>query len=317
MILSAGLTPAWQQILVFDSFRYGEVNRAEEVLWCASGKVFNAGIAAHHLGGPSLTLATVGGPPCRRSRPNSSAGRALSLGPDPRGHAGLHHDPGPATGSVTELVENGRPLDPGRTRRVPPGLRRRSRPGRRRRADRLPAARHPGLLPRAAERTPCPAVLDFRGPGLLSVLDLEPLVVKPNREELAQTVGQPLDSDEELLTAMRTLNDRGARWVVITQGPAGLGQFADASIGFHPPAIPDAVNPIASGDALAATIAWATRDGRPLPEAVRLGLAAAAQNVRQLLPCRLDPRRWKRRPRRYGSSGSAENRQGAVLGCDR
>ena len=32
MILSAGLTPAWQQILVFDRFRYGEVNRAAEVL---------------------------------------------------------------------------------------------------------------------------------------------------------------------------------------------------------------------------------------------------------------------------------------------
>ena len=62
MILCAGLTPAWQQILVFESFRVGEVNRAREVIWCASGKVFNAGIAAHHLGGPSLTLATVGGP---------------------------------------------------------------------------------------------------------------------------------------------------------------------------------------------------------------------------------------------------------------
>lgn len=63
MILSAGLTPAWQQIVVFDNFRYGEVNRASEVWWCASGKVFNAGIAAHHLGGPSRTLAPVGGPP--------------------------------------------------------------------------------------------------------------------------------------------------------------------------------------------------------------------------------------------------------------
>ena len=57
MILTAGLTPAWQQILVFDSFRPGEVNRARESHWCASGNVFNAGIAAHHLGGPTLTLA--------------------------------------------------------------------------------------------------------------------------------------------------------------------------------------------------------------------------------------------------------------------
>ena len=60
VILSAGLTPAWQQILVFEGFRYGEVNRAAEVHWCASGKVFNAGIGAARLGGPSLTLAVVG-----------------------------------------------------------------------------------------------------------------------------------------------------------------------------------------------------------------------------------------------------------------
>jgi tagatose 6-phosphate kinase len=62
----------------------------------------------------------------------------------------------------------------------------------------------------------------------------------------------------------------------------------------QPPPIREVVNPIASGDALAATIAWATRAGRPLPEAVRLGLAAAAQNVRQLLPCRLDPDQLER-----------------------
>ena len=79
MILSAGLTPAWQQILVFDAFRYGEVNRASEVLWCASGKVFNAGIAAHHLGGPSRTLAlSVAKPPSRG--PRATLGVALAVG---------------------------------------------------------------------------------------------------------------------------------------------------------------------------------------------------------------------------------------------
>ena len=62
-ILSAGLTPAWQQIMVFDRLRPGEVNRAREAVWCGSGKVLNAGLAAHHLGGPSLTLAPLGGPP--------------------------------------------------------------------------------------------------------------------------------------------------------------------------------------------------------------------------------------------------------------
>ena len=62
MILAAGLTPAWQQVLLFRGFRWGEVNRADEVYRCASGKVCNAGIALHRLGGPSQALAPVGGP---------------------------------------------------------------------------------------------------------------------------------------------------------------------------------------------------------------------------------------------------------------
>ena len=45
VILAAGLTPAWQQILCFDRFTPGEVNRAERSLWCGSGKVLNVGRA--------------------------------------------------------------------------------------------------------------------------------------------------------------------------------------------------------------------------------------------------------------------------------
>src|SRR4030042_1085567 len=60
MILSAGLTPAWQQILEFSSFRYGEVNRAIAVHWLAQGKALNAGIAGHHLGGPDAEARGVG-----------------------------------------------------------------------------------------------------------------------------------------------------------------------------------------------------------------------------------------------------------------
>ena len=66
--------------------------------------------------------------------------------------------------------------------------------------------------------TRCPMVLDFRGEGLLSVLDLKPYVVKPNREELGQTLACALDDDASLVAAMRELNRRGAQWVVITQG---------------------------------------------------------------------------------------------------
>ncbi len=291
MILSAGLTPAWQQILVFDSFRCGEVNRARRAVWCSSGKVFNAGIAAHHLGGPSLTLAPAGGPPLEQIRheldemelpcrlvTTRSATRVCTTILDR------------ATGTMTELVENGRPLSRGEL-----DLFRMAYAEEAAKAEvavligSLPVGAPVSMYRDLVQKTPCPAVLDFRGQGLLSVLDLEPLVVKPNRDELARTVGQSLDNDRALIEAMRSLNGRGAQWVAITQGSGPVWLSSEAAVyRLQPPPAEEVVNPIGCGDCMAAAIAWAVRDGRQMLDAVRFGIAAAAENLRDLLPCRLD-----------------------------
>ena len=132
-------------------------------------------------------------------------------------------------------------------------------------------------------------VLDFRGEGLLSVLDLKPYVVKPNREELGQTFGRSLDDDADLLAAMRQLNRLGAQWVVVTQGAKAVWvSSAEQAYRLTPPRIAEVVNPIGCGDCLAAGIAWATRRGDPLVDAVRLGIGAAGDNLGKLLPCRLE-----------------------------
>ena len=293
MILSAGLSPAWQQILVLDAFRCGEVNRAREVHWCTSGKVCNVGIALHHLGGPCRILSTLGGPAVPLiERELNALGvpyRWVLTRSETRICTTILDQ---VTGTITELVENGRPLEPHELDQFRSAYAEEAS-----HADvvvligSLPAETPPSFYRELVQRTPCPAVLDFRGEGLLGVLDLKPYVVKPNREELARTMGRPLESDESLLEAMRELNRRGAAWVVVTEGPGPV--FVASAQGawrLYPPPARSLVNPIGSGDALAATIAWATRAGRPLLDAVRLGLAAAGQNVRQLLPCRLDPR---------------------------
>jgi 1-phosphofructokinase family hexose kinase len=241
-----------------------------------------------------VTLATVGGPPRAQIEAEfQSLGVPYHFVPTTAATRVCTTILEPSRGAVTELVEDGQPLTAEELDAF-----HRAYVEHAARAQvvvligSLPRGTPPDFYRRLLQATRAPTVLDFRGPGLLSVLDLEPLVVKPNREELALTVGQGVDSDEELLTAMRALNGRGARWVVITQGPGPVWVSSTReAYRLIPAPIHDAVNPIASGDALAATIAWARRDGRPLPEAVRLGLAAAAQNVRQLLPCRLDPRR--------------------------
>src|SRR3989442_7869575 len=107
VILAAGLTPAWQQVLRFEAFTPGTVNRAAEVHWCASGKVLNAGRALHHLGGPCRALTVVGGTPGDEIRrdfdrlgiaarwvPSAAATRVCTTIVDAARHAS------------TELVEN-------------------------------------------------------------------------------------------------------------------------------------------------------------------------------------------------------------------
>ncbi len=300
MILSAGLTPAWQQILVFDCFRYGEVNRASQSVWCSSGKVFNAGIAAHHLGGASLTLAPVGGPPLEQiDREFEEIGLPCRLVVTRAATRVCTTILDRETGTMTELVENGRALSRADLDRFCRSFAEE--------AAKAEVAVIIGSLPVSApvcvyrdlmEKTPCPAVLDFRGEGLLSVLDLKPLVIKPNREELARTVGRRLDDDGRLLEAMRSLNGRGAQWVVITQGSGPVWvSSASAVYRLHPPPVTkeEVVNPIGCGDAMSAAIAWAVRDGREMVEAVRFGIAAGCENLRDPLPCRLDPARVQQR----------------------
>jgi 1-phosphofructokinase family hexose kinase len=292
VILVAGLTPAWQQTLVFDHFRFGEVNRAVEAHWCASGKVFNAGIATHLLGGPSLTLATVGGTVRneieRDFQSLAASYRWVETAAATRVCTTILDR---ATGTMTELVENGRPITAEELAAF-----RQAYAEEVARADvavvigSLPAGTSESLYRDLLAVTRCPAVLDFRGEGLLGVLDLKPYVVKPNREELARTVGRPLENDAELLAGMRWLNERGAQWVVITQGTQPIWvSSAERAYRLRPPRADKVVNPIGCGDSLAAGIAWATRAGHEILDAVRLGMAAAAANVQTLLPCRFDP----------------------------
>jgi 1-phosphofructokinase family hexose kinase len=254
--------------------------------------VLNAGIAAHHLGGPSLTLATLGGSPLaeidrefatlgipRRWVVTESATRVCTTVLDQ------------ASGVMTELVENGRPLrseELAEFRRV--YAEEAARASVAVIAGSLPTGTPEAFYRDLVERTPCPAVLDFRGPGLLACLDLKPLLVKPNREELAQTVGRPLGDDRQLLDAMRSLNRRGAQWVVITQGAGVVWMTStEKTYRFDSLRVDDVVNPIGSGDSMAAGIAWAIRQGREMVDAVRVGISAAAENVRRLETGRLDP----------------------------
>lgn len=304
MVVSAGLSPAWQQVLVFDGFRAGEVNRAAEAYWCASGKVLNVAVALHSLAGDrtgqSMAVSTLGGTAyasidaefehlgiARKWIRTASPTRVCTTVVD-RG-----------SGVVTELVENAGPISDAELKGffhefsdaasqasavVLTGS--------------LPAGAPTDFFSRLLGAVSGPAVLDVRGPELLAALEKRPAVVKPNRAELAATLGKPICSQRDLRAAMLELLRRGARAVVTTAGADSVWLAADGEFRQYTPSpVERPVNPIGCGDCVAAGMAWALAQGGPMGEAVEQGMALAHANLRTLLPSDFDGRRQRRAAR--------------------
>ena len=290
MILAAGLTPAWQQIIVVDGLHVGEVHRAREVHWCASGKVVNVGVALQRLGASPIVLASRGGETggsmdrdlsdlgvrCRWvmvSRPTRVCTTVLEA----------------SSGVATELVENGPPVSP---EEVASFLRAYEETVTDARGvvltGSLPTGAPRSFYRELLSRTRCRVVLDVRGPELLEALPLKPFLVKPNREELGSTLGRKLEGDAELREAIEEIRRLGAEWVAVSQGRGALWlNGPDGLRSFLPPRV-RALNPIGCGDVFAAAVAWGTSEGMDVPAAVRFAMGAAAQNATTLLPSRVD-----------------------------
>ncbi len=296
LILAAGLTPAWQQILRFSQLNLGEVNRALEAHGCASGKVLNVGLALHHLRGGenARTLALVGG----------TAGNAIMAEFAQLGAAARWVASGQSTrvcttvleqsGRTTELVENAAAVAASELRAFAEAY-----------VEEAAAAELvvlSGSLPEGTpadyyrhllERTHAGVLADARGAELQAMLlsPRPPLVVKPNRQELEATLGRPLGSDAELVRGMRELNEAGADWVVVSQGASAVWLTSVREVvRFVPPRLA-AVNAIGCGDCLAAGITHALAEGQGMTDAVRYGIGAAGDNLTQLLPARLSAER--------------------------
>jgi fructose-1-phosphate kinase PfkB-like protein len=122
-------------------------------------------------------------------------------------------------------------------------------------------------------------VLDARGEPLKAALPFKPFIVKPNRDELAQTVGTPVDSEDALRAAVQKMIELGAQWVAITLGKEGcLLSNGHDFWRLHAPVV-KAVSAVGSGDSFAAGLAAGIVQGDAIPQACALGSACGAANA--------------------------------------
>ena len=285
MILCIGLSPAWQRVLHFDALRLDEVNRAVECRTFASGKIVNVLVTLHALDTPAHCLTFCGGLEGQALREDIQRLGASLEGIETRTTTRVCTTViDKSTNHVTELVVNTAPVEDDEIDAL--------RDACQRHAPNASAAILSGSMPvdapadtfrRLIEELELEIIADIRGPELLEILPLRPLIVKPNCGELASTLGISIESEDELIAAMQEIQDRGAQWVVISQGAEAVLALGQNTLYRFVPSKVQSVNPIGAGDAFAAGLASALSDGLEVPEAIRHGIATAVDKVSHLL----------------------------------
>ncbi len=293
MILCIGTTPAAQRVMVFKKLQIDAVNRATTTDDGSAGKSINVAKILHALGETPVATGFLGGDRGRWIRTDlASRGIILDFVEVAAHTRQCTTVIDEATGQITELVEESRPVSLSEYDQLKAIVRRH-----------LPecqAVIMSGTL--AAGGTPdfygeCTTlahaagkltILDAAGLALTRALPARPGLVKPNRPELAATVGRELRDESEVITAMRDLIQRGAQRVIVTAGK----EPALADDGTHvwrirAPRI-QAVNPIGSGDAFTAALTWRLVQGENLGDACRWAAAAGAANALTLMAGELD-----------------------------
>jgi len=284
MILCIGPTPAVQRVMVFPKLAIDAVNRAVRTLDGAAGKSVNVAKVLKSLGEQPLATGFLGGDRGADLRTLLQAREIeidfIEVNARTRQCITVIDESG---ATQTELVEESQPVpeaDYDALARVVQKL--------------IPSCRAvvmsgtltPGApadfylrCTRMANESGALTIVDAQGPALIEVLKAAPGLVKPNRSELAATLGHDLKEEAVALSAIRDLCDRGAQRAVITAGRAPALAFdGRKSWRIRSPRI-TAVNPIGSGDAFTAALVSRLLRGDDLGEACRWASAAGTANA--------------------------------------
>lgn len=125
----------------------------------------------------------------------------------------------------------------------------------------------------------CLKIVDTDGVKLLNALEGGVDLVKPNIDELEETLGRELHDRKECLEGCYELLDRGARIVLLSLGKDGA-IITDGSKNYYCKSINVAVNStVGAGDGMVAAAATRLADGADLPEILRAGVAAGTATV--------------------------------------
>jgi 1-phosphofructokinase family hexose kinase len=122
-------------------------------------------------------------------------------------------------------------------------------------------------------------LVDASGGLLRAAVDAQPLLIKPNREEIADLVGRPIESAATAVEAARGLTRKGPEMVLVSLAAEGAVMVqGDRAWRAEAPRV-DVANAVGSGDCLLGGVAVGLRRGMEAEEVLRLGVACGSANA--------------------------------------
>lgn len=122
-------------------------------------------------------------------------------------------------------------------------------------------------------------IVDASGDRLFSAIAQGVDMVKPNIDELENTLGRHIESKEDMLAGCKELLDRGAKRVLLSLGKQGA-VITDGEKSYYCKSLNVAVNStVGAGDGMVAAAAMKLAENAPLSEILRAGVAAGTATV--------------------------------------
>jgi 1-phosphofructokinase len=117
--------------------------------------------------------------------------------------------------------------------------------------------------------------VDTSGPALAAALGSNPALVKPNRDELAESAGSPIDSIADAVRAAEAMRAAGAQAVLASLGADGAVLVDGQGVRYGESPVDRGRSAVGAGDAmLAGYLAGGVTGGDVLVEALSWGAAA-------------------------------------------
>ncbi len=294
MIVTLTLNPSLDRTIEVDRLVRGTMTRATSARLDPGGKGVNVSRALLANGVPSVAVVPVGGPDgeqlVRLLEADGIPLRAVRVDGRTRSNVTIAEP----DGVVTKLNEPGEPLSGKELDAVADAVL-----GETETASwvvlcgSLPPSVPAGIYARMCEfftQAGVRVAVDASGPALLAAVEAAPILIKPNRDELAEAVGRPVDSVGDAVEAAQRLRERGAGSVLASLGADGAvlveapcHHHDGVTIGEAP--VVGTRSTVGAGDALLAGFLAAGARGS---EALAEGLAWGAAAVR--LPASRMPR---------------------------